>query len=226
MTAMLTPLSTEIPPLGKAQLRVGPRSAGMLMEPDEFDAITDYVDGFRYELINGVLIVNSIPSPAQASPNEIVGYALWDYKKNHPKGNAMDYTLAERHIRILSGDRRQADRVIWAGLGRRPNEKKDTPTIAIEFVSAGKRNAVRDYETKRKEYLEAGVVEYWIIDRFRRTLTVHRQHVEVPKIVTEFETFETDLLPGFVLHLDEILVAADGWEEEEEDATHHDAAPQ
>lgn len=225
MTTTVTPPTAEKPLLGFAPLRIGPDSAGMLIEPDEFDAITDYVDGYRYELINGVLIVNSIPSPAQASPNEIVGYALWDYKKNHPKGSAMDYTLAERHIRLQSGDRRQADRVVWAGLGRRPNEKKDTPTIAIEFVSAGKRNAVRDYETKRKEYLEAGVVEYWIIDRFRRTLTVHRRHVEVPKIVTEFETFETELLPGFVLHLDEILVAADGWEEEEE-AAHDDATHQ
>ena len=128
----------------------------------------------------------------------------------------MDYTLAERHIRIR-GDRRQADRVIWAGLGRRPKEKKDTPTIAVEFVSAGKRNANRDYETKRKEYLEAGVIEYWIIDRFRRTLTVHRKSAKKPIVVGEFDTYETKLLPGFVLHLDEILVAADGWDEEDEE---------
>jgi Uma2 family endonuclease len=60
-------------------------------------------------------------------------------------------------------------------LVRRPNVKKDVPTIAIEFVSAGKRNAFRDYETKRLEYLSVGVVGFWIIDRFCRTLTVHRK---------------------------------------------------
>jgi hypothetical protein len=50
------------------------------------------VRGYRYELIKGVLIVNAIPGPAQAGPNEILEYALWDYAKNHPKGAAMDYT--------------------------------------------------------------------------------------------------------------------------------------
>lgn len=199
-----------------APSRIGLRSAGMLMEPDEFDSRTDFDERYRYELINGVLIVNAIPSAAQASPNEVLGFALWDYAKNHPKGYSMDYTLQEQHIRV-GKDRRQADRVIWAGLGRRPKVKKDVPTIAVEFVSAGKRNAVRDYETKRQEYLAVGVVEYWIIDRFRRTLTVWRKTAKKPIIVSELDTYETKLLPGFVLHLDEILVAADGWDEDDED---------
>jgi Uma2 family endonuclease len=196
--------------------RIGLRSAGILMEPEEFDSRTDFDERYRYELINRVLIVNAIPSAAQASPNEVLGFALWDYTKNHPKGHAMDYTLREQHIRV-GKDRRQADRVIWTGLGRRPRVKKDILTIAVEFVSAGKRNAVRDYETKRKEYLAAGVVEYWIIDRFRRTLTVWRKTAKKPIVVGELDTYETKLLPGFVLHLDEILVAADGWDEDDED---------
>lgn len=209
----IMPTATLAPPrIG----RIGPSSAGMSLKPKEFDLITDYVRGYRYELIKGVLIVNAIPGPAQASPNEILGYALWDYAKNHPTGKALDYTLPEQHIRV-GKDRRQADRVIWTGLGRRPRVSKDVPTIAIEFVSAGKRNAIRDYETKRDEYLSVGVVEYWIIDRFRRTLTVHRKTAKKPIVMGEFETYETKLLPGFVLHLDEIMVAADGWEPEDEE---------
>ena len=196
--------------------RIGPGSAGRFLTPQEFDAITDYVRGYRYELIKGVLIVNAIPGPAQANPNEDLGYALRDYQKNHPKGAVLDLTFPEQHIRVRR-DRRQADRVIWAGLGRRPKIGKDVPTIALEFVSAGKRNALRDYETKRQEYLDAGVIEYWIIDRFRRTMTVHRKSAKKPIAVSEFETYETKLLPGFVLYLDEILVAADGWDREEED---------
>lgn len=196
--------------------RIGPGSAGMFLKPKEFDAITDYVRGYRYELIKGVLVVNAIPGPAQADPNETLGYMLRDYQKNHPKGGVLDTTLPEQYIRI-GKERRQADRVLWTGLGRRPNVKKDVPTIAVEFVSAGKRNALRDYETKRVEYLSVGVAEYWIIDRFRRTLTVHRKTAKKPIVVGEFETYETKLLPGFVLHLDEILVAADGWDPEEEE---------
>ena len=64
--------------------------------------------------------------------------------------------------------------MIWAGLGRAPNPRKDVPTIVVEFVSEGKRNRVRDYREKRAEYLAAGVREYWIIDRFRRTQTICR----------------------------------------------------
>ena len=30
---------------------LGPESAGMLLTPEEFDAVTDYDDQFRYELI-------------------------------------------------------------------------------------------------------------------------------------------------------------------------------
>ena len=207
------PTATLAPPrIG----RIGPGSAGMFLKPKEFDAITDYVRGYRYELIKGVLVVNAIPGPAQANPNENLGYSLRDYQKNHPKGSAIDLTLPEQYIRV-GKERRQADRVIWIGLGRRPKLTKDVPTIAIEFVSAGKRNADRDYETKRVEYLSVGVVEYWIIDRFRRTLTVHRKTAKKPIVVGEFETYETKLLPGFVLHLDEIMVAADGWEPEDEE---------
>ena len=68
-------------------------------------------------------------------------------------------------------NRRRADRAIWAGLGRDP-EEGEPPTIIAEFVSSGKVNQERDYVAKRAEYREIGVREYWVIDRFRRTMTV------------------------------------------------------
>jgi len=39
-----------------APLVLGPESAGVLLSPEEFDAVTEYDDGFRYELIRGLLI--------------------------------------------------------------------------------------------------------------------------------------------------------------------------
>ncbi len=196
--------------------RIGPGSAGMILKPKEFDAITDYVCGYRYELMKGVLVVHGRPSVAQVSANEELNYQLREFAARSGGRNPFDATLPEQYIRI-GKELRQADRVLWLGLGRRPNVKKDVPAIAVEFVSAGKRNAFRDYETKRVEYLSVGAAEYWIIDRFRRSLTVHRKTAKKPIVVGEFETYETKLLPGFVLHLDEILVAADGWDPEEEE---------
>jgi Uma2 family endonuclease len=80
--------------------------------------------------------------------------------------------------------------------------------VAVEFVSAGRRNAQRDYVDKRKEYQEARIREYWVIDRFRRTLTVFRKGRK-PLVVAETETYRTALLPGFELPLGQLLMAAD-----------------
>jgi Uma2 family endonuclease len=195
--------------------RLGLDSAGIRMSPDEFDSVEDWDEEYLYELVDGVVVVNSIPSEAEADPNEILGVLLGIYKRQHPNGKSLDRTLQERFIR-LPNHRRRADRVIWAGLGRRPNPKTDVPTIAVEFVSPGKRNWQRDYETKRDEYLAAGVREYWIIDRIQRTMTVHRQTDAGPIELTihEDDTYSTELLPGFELPFEEMLTAADDWEDD------------
>jgi Uma2 family endonuclease len=58
-----------------------------------------------------------------------------------------------------------------------------------------------------------GVKEYWIIDRFERTLTVYAKHGKRVKkrIVPEGESYATPLLPGFELPLDRLLALADDW---------------
>jgi Uma2 family endonuclease len=84
-------------------------------------------------------------------------------------------------------------------------------------VSASKRDFQRDYMDKRNEYLRAGVREYWIIERFRRRMTVVRggpdQVTEI--VITEQETYTTSLLPGFELPLVQLLAVADALEDAE-----------
>jgi Uma2 family endonuclease len=200
------PSDTSAPPV------LGPESAGMLMTPEEFDEVTEYDDGFRYELIRGVLVVTPIPAEAEAGPNDELGAMLRQYQREHPQGTVLDETLPERYIRTSSG-RRRADRVIWIGLARRPDPTVDIPAIAIEFVSASRRDRRRDYMEKRLEYQQVGVVEHWIVDRFDRRMIVYRN---VPQrasevIVTELDTYQTPLLPGFELPLARLLAVADRW---------------
>lgn len=52
---------------------LGLEHAGMLMLPEEFDAIEDYDENYTYELIHGVLVVNPIPSAEETGPNELLG---------------------------------------------------------------------------------------------------------------------------------------------------------
>lgn len=192
---------------------IGPTSAGITMSPEEFDAIDDYDDQYRYELVHGVLVVHAIPSEGEAGPNEELGFLLRLYHEQHPQGAALNATLPERYVRTADS-RRRADRVIWAGLGRMPNPVHDVPTIVVEFVSAGRRDWRRDYVEKQQEYLAVGVAEYWVIDRFERKMTVYRPSA-AEIIIRESEVYRTDLLPGFELPLSRLLAAADAWREVE-----------
>jgi Uma2 family endonuclease len=194
-------------------LKLGPDDNGTLLTPEEFDQ-ADFEDGWRYELIHGVLIVSPIPSESEADPNEELGHWLRDYRETHPKGKCLDKTLGERYIKTRGGNRRKADRQIWAGLGRLPR-RGEPPTVAIEFVSKGKRNRKRDYQEKLIEYEEIGIQEYWIIDRFERIMTVYQfSGGKVRKrVVRENEVYTTPLLPGFELPLAKLLALADEWDE-------------
>jgi Uma2 family endonuclease len=189
-------------------LLLGPGAAGMMLEPGEFD-VAEFEAGFRYELIHGVLVVSPAPLPQERGPNDELGYYLRSYRQNHPQGGSLDDTLPEHDI-LMGDDRRRADRVIWAGLGRQPRVD-EMPTIVVEFVSVGKRSLVRDYEVKRREYLAIGVQEYWVFNRFNRTLTVF--HASGKKVVLgENQTYSTPLLPGFELPLARLFELANCWD--------------
>jgi Uma2 family endonuclease len=195
-------------------LKLTPELAGILLSPEEFDAVDECDELYNYELVHGVLIVAPPPAVGEREPNDQLGHLLRSYKEQHPQGTALDLTLPEHLIRTPDS-RRRADRVIWTGLGRIPNTRQDQPTIASEFVSASKRDFQRDYIDKRDEYLQAGVREYWIIDRFRRRLTVMRGGADqvTEMVITEQETYTTPLLPGFALPLAQLLAVADAVEQ-------------
>jgi Uma2 family endonuclease len=197
-------------------LKLAPELAGILLSPEEFDAVEECDELYNYELVHGVLVVAPLPAVGERGPNDQLGHLLRSYKDHHPQEAALDLTLPEHLIRTPDS-RRRADRVIWTGLGRLPNTRQDQPTIAIEFVSASKRDFQRDYIDKRDEYLRVGVWEYWIIDRFRRRMTVVRDGAEpvTETVITEQDTYTTPLLPEFELPLAQLLAVADALEEAE-----------
>jgi len=194
--------------------RLGPESNGMLMTPEEFAAVDDWDELYRYELVHGVVIVSPPPAEGERGPNEELGYWLRRYHDDNPDGGDMDGTLPEQELETPTGIRR-ADRVIWCGLRRQPKPKQDVPAIVVEFVGRSSRDRRRDYEQKRSEYAAIGVKEYWVIDRFRRTMTVCRGKSDL-QIVEENATYTTALLPGFELPLAKLLAVADRWQSAQE----------
>ena len=107
---------------------------------------------------------------------------------------------------------RLPDRVIWAGLGRRPEPKSDVPAIVVELVSKSRRDRRRDYVEKKEEYREAGVKKYWIIDRFARRMTVSFVDGR-EQVIGEAETYRTPVLPGFEVPLSTLFMVGDRWDE-------------
>lgn len=192
-----------------APKRLEASDAGMRMTTAEYDAVETWDESYRFELSDGVLLVSPAPRVGERGPNQRL-FALLDAYASTDAGRALDYTINEHDIEIPNG-RRRADRVIWCGLGRMPNFKKDVPTIAIEFVSKDRRDHHRDFVEKRREYLRVGVREYWIVDRFRRTLSVctSPEGDAGRKLFLAGETYRTPLLPGFELPFAVLLAEAD-----------------
>lgn len=184
---------------------LGPGAAGMRLSAKEFDQ-AEFVRGWRYELIDGVLVVNPAPLPQERGPNERLGYWLLQYQEFHAQGGCLTDTLPEHDIRVHE-QRRRTDRAIWCGLAH-PLDTTHPPTIAVEFVSQGKRNWLRDYEQKRIEYAQVGIKEYWVINRFNRTMTVFTVG-QGERLLEEQANYQTPLMPGFELSLAKLFAVAD-----------------
>lgn len=194
-------------------MELGPRSAGIRMTAREFDAAV-FDENWRYELIDGVLVVSPIPFNAEVDPNEELGRLLRNYQESHPSGAALNRTLYERHVNG-GPNRRRVDRLIWAGLGRLP-KLDEPPTIVVEFVSKAKRSHLRDYEEKRREYEKLRIPEYWVFNRFEKSLTVFvlagtRYRKQVLGVT---EKHSTPLLPGFEVPIARLLKLANRWGDE------------
>jgi Uma2 family endonuclease len=73
------------------------------------------------------------------------------------------------------------------------------PDLAVEIVSP--ESVERDYEKKRRQYQEAGVPEYWIVDEIEETVTLlrlaaNRQYREVRP---RKGVLTSEAMPGFWL---------------------------
>jgi len=182
------------------------------MSATEFDTLSGLPAGYRYELINGVLIVSPFPGIGERDANDHLGYLLRNYQLHSPVGKALSLTAPEQDLK-LGSTRRRCDRAIWCGGTNTPDPAHDLPQIVIEIVSQRQRDRQRDYEIKRDEYLRAGIREYWVIDRFERQMTVSIGGKT--QLYSSNDRYQTDLLPGFELNLADLFQLTDRWHQAE-----------
>ena len=81
-------------------------------------------------------------------------------------------------------------------------------TLVAEVVSGDPRDRERDFEAKRRDYAEAGVPEYWIVDPEARTVTVLAldggSYREAGRYAAG-QTAASLAVEGFVVDVDELL---------------------
>ncbi len=143
----------------------------------ELDRLPD--DGNKYELIDGELFVTPAPSPAHERLASVLLAILVPYVRAHRLGDV--YT--PRAVVRTDGSEVEPDLMVRPATPTLPEtwEQMPTPSLVVEILSRTTRR--RDREQKRGFYLRIGVAEYWMVDRWSRSIHVVRPDVE--DLVTE-----------------------------------------
>ena len=181
--------------------RTEPQHCGLRMTAEEFQQIVD--DGYRYELIDGVVIVTPSPTPQHQDVLMDISSQIWSYLGDHPVGKV----LPEIDVRLgqgpTGGDLVYRPEVIFIRTERLPQMRErivGPPDLVVEVISPGSRRY--DSETKKSDYERVGVLEYWLIDPLRETLTFYRlQEGRFVEVTPQGDTFASQAVPGFLLDL-------------------------
>jgi len=186
---------------------IGPDDDGRRMTLAEFDVV-DGQEGYLYELNKGIVEVTNIPHRRHFVQQSALLQQLILYQSENPHivhavGTPdstkvlIEAEQSERHpdVAVYTTPMPDVDEIwsIWV------------PTIAVEVVSEN--SAKRDYEDKPAEYLAFGISEYWIVDEFKKQMTVLSRFRGIwkDKIIKPSQKYTTRHLPGFSLDLKRVF---------------------
>jgi len=156
--------------MATTRIQIGPADHGRRMTLEEF-LEAEEEPGYRYELARGVLEVTEVPNDPHGQIVSNFYCMLADYKKAHPGvilriGGGSEFRL---WIPEMVSGRNPDTAVVFHGTPKDQRGRR-RPALAAEVVSRG--GEVRDYQTKREEYLVYGLLEYWIVDPQRKDVTI------------------------------------------------------
>lgn len=167
----------------------------------------------RVELIKGqVFKMSPAPSPYHQQISVRISSELFVFLKNKPckvytapfdvrfpKGSTADkdiYTVLQPDICVICSSAKLDDRGCIGA-----------PDIVIEILSPG--NNKKELLNKYSIYEEFGVKEYWVISPGERTFLKYtldeNEKYQPSKLFTLSEKVYSEVLPGFVLDLDEVF---------------------
>lgn len=157
-------------------------------------------DGYRYEIIDGVLLMTTQPHWRHQGITARLTRFLdaWSDEANAGVGFVAPGV-------IFADDQAVAPDIIWVRHDRlavilnEDGKLHGPPDLVIEVLSPGKANVERDRDIKLDLYRRQGVAEYWIVDRFQRQVEAYRSvdgGLNVAQVYTAEDTLTSPLLPG------------------------------
>jgi Uma2 family endonuclease len=131
-------------------------------------------DGNKYELVRGELFVTPPPSYG----HETVLAKLHDILAPFVREHQLGYVYRPKAVMRFEGSEVEPDLMVRAA---HPDVRDDDsdwtrapiPELVVEVLSGATRR--RDRKQKKDLYLDAGVREYWIVDRVEHAITVVRR---------------------------------------------------
>ena len=165
--------------------------------------------GRLIEFNDGVLEFLPMPKTSHARISRFISDLLRQYVDSRKIGEVL---WAPCPIRVAPRKLREPD-ILYLSHQRIPQD--DTPPVGadlvVEIISPGMESRRRDMETKRDEYAEAGIPEYWVVDPDNETITVltlvgkrYELHHEFPAGTTAGSV----LLAGFEVDVSATFAAA------------------
>ena len=162
-----------------------------------------------YELSDGFVEVLPMPTEEYQDIASFLYRALYEFSSSRDLGKVQFMGL---RVRVHAQKIREPDVVFMLreNEDRRTNKNWQGADLAMEIVSDDKPS--RDWKTKRAEYAQAGIPEYWIVDPRDRTVTV----LTLPKGESEYAeagrygegaTAASVLLDGFAVNVDDLFSA-------------------
>ena len=197
----MTTITTEIHAItGKSPLPPRP------MTVEEYARFEEPEDGYRYELVRGMLMVQE---PGPGYPHGFLqadlAWHLGNWAHQTGRGNvavAMDCIIGMTPATV-----RRPDISVFLEPGSWENTPgnwaQGAPEIAIKVLSPSNRPAAM--REKMRDYFDAGALRVWMVDPKTRTVTIHRADGSETIFRDGDRLEDPDVLPGFGLEVEELF---------------------
>ena len=164
-------------------------------------------DGFRYELVEGVLIKMSPTGFEHGDVALTLGSLLWQHVRANKLGKVVaaetGFRLASDPDTVLAPD---AAFIRQEEIDRHGSTKKfwpGAPDLTVEVMSPD--DSVHKTDEKAKTWLSFGARMVWVVNPKQRTVSVYRSGADVTTL-TEGDSLDGEtVVPGFRCDVKEIF---------------------